>query len=240
VVTTEAALVALHAVGEVGADDRTGGCGQLDGPARWSSTPWPVHVVVDQIVTVGPQTAVAARGGVRGNCHQARLSVPLPRLGLMADSSLSVRDREFFLAEPHIAALSVSAGQGSGPLTVPIWYQYAPGGEAWVLTEAGSRKARLIETAGRFTLMVERVMPTVRYVSVEGPVTRTVPGTDELLLEIATRYLPPDKVPAYIEFATAELGEQVAIYLRPQRWLTADLGPGAVPPQPRGPGRRAG
>jgi Pyridoxamine 5'-phosphate oxidase len=149
----------------------------------------------------------------------------------MADSSLSVRDREFFLAEPHIAALSVSAGQGRGPFTVPIWYQYAPGGEAWVLTEAASRKARLIETAGRFTLMVERVMPTVRYVSVEGPVTRTVPWTDELLREIAARYLPPDKVPAYIEFATAELGEQVAIYLRPERWLTADLGPGAIPPR---------
>ena len=144
--------------------------------------------------------------------------------------SLSVRDRESFLAEPHVAALSVSAGLGRGPCTVPIWYQYAPGREAWVLTPAGSRKAGLIEAAGRFTLMVERVMPTVRYVSVEGPVTRTVPGTDALLREIAARYLPPDRVRAYIEFAEAELGEQVAIYLRPERWLTADLGPGAVPP----------
>ena len=148
----------------------------------------------------------------------------------MADNRLSARDRELFLAEPHIAALSVSAGPGRGPLTVPIWYQYAPGGEAWVLTEAGSRKVRLIEAAGRFTLMVERVVPTVRYVSVEGPVTRTVPGTDELLREIATRYLPPEKVPAYIEFARADFGEQVAIYLRPQRWLSADLGPGDGPP----------
>jgi hypothetical protein len=150
----------------------------------------------------------------------------------MADSSLSVRDRELFLAEPHVAALSVAAGQGRGPFSVPIWYQYAPGGEAWVLTEAASRKARLIEAAGRFTLMVERVMPTVRYVSVEGPVTRTAPGTDELLREIAARYLPPDQVQGYIDFATADFGEQVAIYLRPERWLTADLGPGAVPPQP--------
>jgi hypothetical protein len=149
----------------------------------------------------------------------------------MGDSYLSVRDRELFLAEPHVAALSVSAGLGRGPLIVPIWYQYAPGGEAWVLTEAGSPKVRHIEAAGRFTLMVDRVMPTVRYVSVEGPVARTVRGTDELLLEIAARYLPPDKVPAYIEFATAELGEQVAIYMRPERWLTADLGPGAVPPR---------
>ena len=144
----------------------------------------------------------------------------------MADNSLSVRDRELFLAEPHIAALSVSAGPVRGPLTLPIWYQYEPGGEAWVLTEAGSWKVRLIGAAGRFTLMVDRVAPTVRYVSVEGPVTRTVPGTDEQLHEIAARYLPPEKVPAYIEYAHAELGEQVAIYLRPQRWLTADLGPG--------------
>ena len=38
-VTTEAAFVALHAVGEVGADDRAGGCGQVADPARWSGTP---------------------------------------------------------------------------------------------------------------------------------------------------------------------------------------------------------
>ena len=142
----------------------------------------------------------------------------------MADNRLSVRDRELFLAEPHVAALSVAAGPGRGPLTVPIWYQYAPRGEAWVLTEARSRKARLIEAAGRFTLMVDRVAPTIRYVSVEGPVTGMVPGTDELLREISMRYLPPAKVPAYIEFAKSDFGEQVAIYLRPQRWLSADLG----------------
>jgi hypothetical protein len=144
----------------------------------------------------------------------------------MADNRLSIRDRELFLAEPHIAGLSVSAGPGRGPLTVPIWYQYEPGGEAWVLTETGSRKARLIEEAGRFTLMVERVVPTVRYVSVEGPVTRTIAGTDELLREMAERYLAPEKVGAYLEFARADHGDLVAIYLRPQRWLSADLGPG--------------
>ena len=68
-------------------------------------------------------------------------------------------------------------------MTVPIWYQYTPGAEPWVLTSAESRKARLIAAAGRFTLMVERVEPTVRYVSVEGPVARTIHGTDDLLLE---------------------------------------------------------
>ncbi|OUS97795.1 pyridoxamine 5'-phosphate oxidase family protein [Rhodococcus sp. NCIMB 12038] len=138
--------------------------------------------------------------------------------------SLSVSEREQFLSEPHIAALSVSAGESRGPLMVPIWYQYAPGGELWVLTGAGSEKARLIEAAGRFTMMVERVDPTVRYVSVEGAVTRTVPGTDAQLREITERYLAPDKVDGYLDFARAELGEQVAIYLRPERWLSADMG----------------
>ena len=142
----------------------------------------------------------------------------------MADSRLSAGDRELFLAEPHIAALSVSAGPDRGPFTLPIWYQYTPGGEAWVLTPAGSGKVPLIEAAGRFTLMVERAAPTVRWVSVEGPVTRMIPGTDALLREITVRYLPPEKVPAYLAFA-AELGEHVAIYMRPQRWLSADLGP---------------
>jgi hypothetical protein len=99
-----------------------------------------------------------------------------------------------------------------------------PTHSAWVLTEAASRKVRLIEAAGRFTLMAERSAPTARYVSVEGPVTRTIPETDELLREVTERYLPPDKVPAYLAFAKAELGEQVAIYLRPERWLSADLG----------------
>ena len=147
----------------------------------------------------------------------------------MADTSLSDRDRELFLAQPHIAALSVAAGPDRGPFTVPIWYQYHPGGDAWILTGARSRKARLIAAAGRFSLMVERLVPTIRYVSVEGPVTRTGPESGELLREITERYLPPDQVPGYLEFAQT-LGEQVVIYLRPERWLTADLGPGALPP----------
>lgn len=137
---------------------------------------------------------------------------------------LSKNDREQFLAEPRIAALSVYAGDQRGPLTVPIWYQYFPGGEPWVLTGAGSRKHRLIEAAGRFTLMVERVEPSVRYVSVDGPVSRIETGTDELLVEVTKRYLPPDRVAGYLDYARSQLGENVVISLRPEHWLSADLG----------------
>ncbi|WP_409428400.1 pyridoxamine 5'-phosphate oxidase family protein [Mycobacterium sp. SMC-11] len=138
--------------------------------------------------------------------------------------ALSKDEREQFLAEPHIAALSVNAGAGRGPLTVPIWYQYAPGGEPWVLTGAGSRKTKLIEAAGSFSLMVERTEPTLRYVAVDGTVSRIEPGSEELHVELAHRYLPPERAEKFLEYALAELGEQVVIYLRPQHWISADLG----------------
>jgi nitroimidazol reductase NimA-like FMN-containing flavoprotein (pyridoxamine 5'-phosphate oxidase superfamily) len=138
--------------------------------------------------------------------------------------ALSAEERERFLAEPHVAALSVYAGDTRGPLTVPIWYQYSPGGEPWILTEPGSRKARLIEATGYFTLMVEQVEPTTRYVSVDGAVSRIEPATDAQLEEMTRRYLSGDSADRYLEFARKELGANVAIYLQPQHWLSADLG----------------
>jgi len=137
---------------------------------------------------------------------------------------LSTDEREAFLAEPHIAALSVYAGEDRGPLTVPIWYQYSPGGEPWLLTGAGSRKHRLIEASGHFTLMAERLEPTVRYVAVDGTVSAIVPSTDEQLVEMTKRYLQPEQVDAYLEFARREHGESVTIRLKPEHWLSADLG----------------
>ncbi|ARF70812.1 pyridoxamine 5'-phosphate oxidase [Kitasatospora albolonga] len=139
--------------------------------------------------------------------------------------ALTHDEREQFLAEPHVAALAVdSAEEGRAPLTVPIWYQYAPGGDLWIMTGRDSRKGRLIAGAERFTLMVDRVEPTVRYVSVEGPVVSTLPATREQLVEISARYLPAEKVDAYVDFAWKEHGEQVVIHMRPQRWLSSDLG----------------
>jgi hypothetical protein len=137
--------------------------------------------------------------------------------------ALDLVARQEFLAEPHVAALAV-ARPGRGPLTVPIWYQYAPRGDLWILTPARSRKTSLIEEAGRFSVLVQRVVPTVRYVSVEGPVARIVPGTRRDLEEVAGRYLPPEQVDAYVTMAEAEHGEQVVIFLRPENWLSADLG----------------
>lgn len=139
--------------------------------------------------------------------------------------ALDREERERFLAEPHIGALAVESGEEDrAPLTVPIWYCYEPGGDLWILTGRDSRKHRAIIAAGRFSLMAERLTPTVRYVSVEGPLTATETGTVEHLREMSARYLPADKLEGYVEFASKELGDQVVIRMRPQRWLSADMG----------------
>lgn len=139
---------------------------------------------------------------------------------MVAAMPLSIEEREQFLAEPHVAALSVVAGSGRGPLTVPIWYGYVPGGLAWVLTPPDSRKAKLITDAGRFTLLVQRTMPTARYVSVEGPVVDMGPSTEDEVRLMARRYLPSDRVEPYVEFARQEH----RIRMAPERWLSSDLG----------------
>jgi nitroimidazol reductase NimA-like FMN-containing flavoprotein (pyridoxamine 5'-phosphate oxidase superfamily) len=138
--------------------------------------------------------------------------------------ALTREEREAFLARPHVGALSVDGGPGRAPLTVPLWYQYARGGDLWIMTGADSRKAELIRAAGRFTLMADVLEPTVRYVSAEGPVVAEEPGTREQLTEMAARYLPAGKVEEYVSFAWKDHGAQVVFRMRPEHWLGADLG----------------
>lgn len=138
--------------------------------------------------------------------------------------ALSIGEREQFLAEPHVGALSVVEGPGRAPLTVPTWYQYSLGGELWILTAPGARKTRAINAAGRFSLMVQRTEPTIRYVSVEGRVVRTGAGSVERSREMAARYIPPDRVAEYLEYERTQLGEHIAVYMRPEHWLSSDMG----------------
>ncbi len=134
--------------------------------------------------------------------------------------ALSIAEREEFLAQPHIASLSVAAGPERGPLMAPIWYDYVPGGPIWFVMHPESRKAKLIAATGRFSLLVHRLAPTTRYVSVEGSMIAMRPSTDDERRTMASRYLTPDKVEPYVEFARAEY----RVDLKPEHWLSSDLG----------------
>src|SRR5262249_62319542 len=86
--------------------------------------------------------------------------------------TMTKMEREAFLAGVHVGMISI-AKEGRGPLTVPIWYAYAPGGELRLITGRHSWKGRLLTQAGRCSLCVQTESPPYRYVSVEGPITAT-------------------------------------------------------------------
>lgn len=49
--------------------------------------------------------------------------------------------------------------------------------------------------------------------------------TDAILWEISSRYLAPEQAKEYMAMWKAQHGEQCVIRMRPERWLSADLGP---------------
>ena len=134
---------------------------------------------------------------------------------------MSQQEREAFLARPHVGVLGVD-DPGHGPLTVPIWYAYEPGGEVKILTGPGSRKATLIAEAMRFSLCVQQESLPYRYVMVEGPVTDRRPAeleADER--PMAHRYLGAKMGDRYCEDSTTE---SILITMRPERWYSVDYG----------------
>jgi uncharacterized protein len=138
--------------------------------------------------------------------------------------AMTKEQRERFLADLHVGVISIPE-EGRGPLTVPIWYSYEPGRELRVLTGRTSRKAQLLQRAGRFSLCVQTETPPYKYVSVEGPVIAIEPvdlERDERPL--AHRYLGAQRGDRYIEKTRREAGhvENVLVRMRPERWLTVD------------------
>ncbi|MEV3855920.1 pyridoxamine 5'-phosphate oxidase family protein [Streptomyces sp. NPDC050095] len=138
---------------------------------------------------------------------------------------LTKDQREDFLTATHPACLAVEARGGRGPLTVPIWYAYRPGGAFTAVTAHDSRKAHLLAAAGRCTLLVQRVEPTYRYVSAEGPVALRTATADDIR-QIAGRYLAEDVLATYVENSLRRYGPDglVLVQLHPEHWLSADLG----------------
>ena len=139
----------------------------------------------------------------------------------MPSISMSRDEREAFVADVHIGVLSV-ADPGRGPLTVPIWYAYEPGGEVSFLTGTGTRKADLLRKAGRASLCVQIETAPYAYVTVEGPVSVSDSFDPEERKSTAERYLGPDFGAIHLAATEQEAADNVTVRLRPERWLTVD------------------
>lgn len=140
--------------------------------------------------------------------------------------AMSTAEREAFLADVHVAVISIPE-PGRGGLVIPIWYDYAPGGPLWFVTDAASRKARLLERAGCLGICVQTETPPYRYVSVEGTVRSIEPADLERdTRPLAHRYLGREVGDRYIEATRGEGGDvgSVVVRIDLRRWLSVDYG----------------
>ena len=132
-------------------------------------------------------------------------------------------EREAFLADTHVAVVSVADG-ARAPLVVPVWYAYEPGGDLRFVTGGASRKARLIRKAGRVSLCVQTETPPYRYVSIEGPAVIGAPDHERDVRATALRYLGPQMGEVYLQATAAERAGSILVTVKPERWLTVDYG----------------
>jgi len=142
----------------------------------------------------------------------------------MTSLAMSREEREAFLADLHVGVLSIPE-PGRGPLTVPIWYDYQPGGELRFVTDRDSRKGVLLAKESRVNFLVQTESLPYKYVSVEGPITGISPADiDRDLRPIARRYLGTEGGDGYIAATQPEREsrEQILVRMQPERWLTVD------------------
>jgi nitroimidazol reductase NimA-like FMN-containing flavoprotein (pyridoxamine 5'-phosphate oxidase superfamily) len=138
--------------------------------------------------------------------------------------AMTRQEREMFLAGLHVGIISVPE-EGRGPLTVPVWYAYEPGGDLRIITGRSSRKRRLLEKVRRFSLCVQTESPPYKYVSVEGPIVG-IDGSDveRDLRPLARRYLGTEAGDRYVQTTREEHTDNVLVRMRPERWLAVDFG----------------
>ena len=134
--------------------------------------------------------------------------------------AMTKEEREAFLADLHVGVISI-AEEGRGPLAVPVWYFYEPGGEIWFTTARTSRKGKLLERGVRFSLCAQTETPPYKYVSVEGPVVAIeTADLERHRRPLAHRYLGLGIGDRYIE-STRDV-VYALFRMRPERWLTVD------------------
>jgi nitroimidazol reductase NimA-like FMN-containing flavoprotein (pyridoxamine 5'-phosphate oxidase superfamily) len=141
---------------------------------------------------------------------------------------LTEQEQQQFLADLHIAVLSLPSDDERPPLAFPIWYGYEPGGQITYYTHRSDpkvRKLRLLHEGSAVSLVVQREELPYKYVTVEGTVIaeNQAPAFEDMLA-IVRRYLPEDDAWAYINHEIESGAALVIFSIRPDRWSGYDFG----------------
>ena len=136
--------------------------------------------------------------------------------------AMTKAEREAFLADVHVGVVSIPE-PGGAPVTVPIWYRYAPGGAVEFITDRESRKGRLLAVGTRLALCAQSEQAPYKYVTVEGVVTALDPvDLERDTRAIAHRYLGPQRGDLYVQATGSETAGSMLVRVRPERWRTVD------------------
>jgi nitroimidazol reductase NimA-like FMN-containing flavoprotein (pyridoxamine 5'-phosphate oxidase superfamily) len=131
---------------------------------------------------------------------------------------------EAFLAGVHVGVLSVDE-PGRGPLTVPVWYLYEPGGEIVVVTRPEARKAPLLKVGARVSFLAQSEEMPPKYVTIQGRVASAEPaeiGRD--VKPVVRKYLGAEVGDAYVDGTRPNGTNEIVVRIRPERWYSRDFG----------------
>jgi nitroimidazol reductase NimA-like FMN-containing flavoprotein (pyridoxamine 5'-phosphate oxidase superfamily) len=136
---------------------------------------------------------------------------------------MSREEREEFLAAIHVGVLTADE-PGRGPLSVPVWYRYEPGGEIIVVTRPEARKARLLTVGARVAFCVQSEEMPPKYVTIQGRVVSAAPAdVTRDLKPIVRKYLGAEVGDAYVDSTRPDGTNEIVVHVRPERWYSRDF-----------------
>ena len=110
---------------------------------------------------------------------------------------MTPQEIEAFLAEPHIAHISVVHRDGS-PHVSPVWYHYDRA-NLLVVAEPTALKVRCIKREPRVSVSIATAGEPYCYVQINGRAQLSTAGAEEALRKMALRYKGPELGTTYVD-----------------------------------------
>ena len=154
-----------------------------------------------------------------GAVISAKVSPVLGAGSVEMRTNLTLDDLEGFLDEPRLAVLATLRSDGS-PLLSPVWHRWRDGGfEIWV--GADDVKVRHLRRDPRASVLVAEPVPPYRGVEVRGDAVLVERDVAASAVDIATRYVGPERGTSF----AGDAGDDLIVRVEPgelRAWDFAD------------------
>ena len=100
---------------------------------------------------------------------------------------MSLEERDAFLDQPRYAVITTLTGKGR-PVSVPVWYEWDGSSMTMFTTEGTGKVQRLKNNPSASVLVMTNLDEKEGWVSMDGKVTISDEGGDELAQRLTQRY----------------------------------------------------